>query len=104
MTTLVRAFGQAVRQCPSIRLVIAGDGEQAAEIRELASACCPAGTVCFSCLQNEKDTINNPNDLKVLTTHSETIPNRSGYCRPGGPYADHCLRRTGAAADAGGAL
>ena len=74
MTTLVRAFGQAVRQCPSIRLVIAGDGEQAAEIRGLASACCPAGTVCFAGWLTDTDSFYNAIDVNVLTSLSETFP------------------------------
>ena len=74
MTTLVRAFGQAVRQCPSIRLVIAGDGEQAAEIRDLASACCPAGTVCFAGWLTDTDSFYNAIDVNVLTSLSETFP------------------------------
>ena len=48
MTTLIRAFAKAVQVCPNIRLAIAGEGEQEAEIRALAASECPAGTVCFA--------------------------------------------------------
>lgn len=46
--TLIRGFSKAVRQCPSIRLLIAGDGEQAAELKKLAAEICPPETVCFA--------------------------------------------------------
>ncbi|MBQ5792242.1 MAG: glycosyltransferase [Clostridia bacterium] len=47
MTTLVQAFGETVKKHPSARLLIAGDGEQEAEIRDLVARLCPDGSVCF---------------------------------------------------------
>ena len=74
MTTLVQAFSQAVRECPSIRLVIAGDGEQAEEIRQLAANTCPAGSVVFAGWLSDTDSFYNAIDVNLLTSLSETFP------------------------------
>ena len=74
MTTLVRAFAQAVEECPSIRLVIAGDGEQAGEIKALADAVCPAGTVAFAGWLSYTDSFYHAIDVNMLTSLSETFP------------------------------
>ena len=74
MTTLVKAFAKAVRECPSIRLVIAGDGEQAAEIKALAAETCPAGTVAFAGWLTDTDSFYNAIDVNMLTSLSETFP------------------------------
>lgn len=74
MTTLVRAFARAVKVCPSIRLAIAGEGEQEAEIRALAEQLCPPGTVCFAGWVNDIDSFYNALDVNLLTSLSETFP------------------------------
>ena len=74
MTTLVRAFAQAVKECPNIRLAIAGDGEQEAEIRSLAASLCPKGTVTFVGWEADIDSFYNAIDVNVLTSLSETFP------------------------------
>ena len=74
MMTLVRAFAAAVEECPNIRLVIAGDGEQEAEIRALARELCPSGTVCFAGWVQQIDSFYNALDVNVLTSLSETFP------------------------------
>ncbi len=74
MTTLVRAFAQAVKECPNIRLAIAGDGEQEAEIRSLAASVCPKGTVAFIGWEADIDSFYNAVDVNVLTSLSETFP------------------------------
>ena len=74
MTTLIRAFAAAVEECPNIRLVIAGDGEQEAEIRALARELCPSGTVCFAGWVQQIDSFYNALDVNVLTSLSETFP------------------------------
>lgn len=74
MTTLVRAFAQAVKECPNIRLAIAGDGEQEAEIRSLAATLCPKGTVSFVGWEADIDSFYNALDVNVLTSLSETFP------------------------------
>ncbi len=74
MTTLIRAFSQAVKVCPSIRLVIAGDGEQAEQIKALAAETCPAGTVVFAGWVTDMDSFYNAIDVNTLTSLSETFP------------------------------
>lgn len=74
MSTLVRSFAQAVKTCPNIRLAIAGDGEQEAEIRSLAASLCPKGTVSFVGWEADIDSFYNALDVNVLTSLSETFP------------------------------
>ena len=74
MTTLVRAFSAAVKQAPDIRLVIAGDGEQAGEIRALAKELCPEGTVFFPGWLEDVNSFYQALDVNVLTSLSETFP------------------------------
>ncbi len=74
MTTLVRAFSQAVKRCPNIRLAIAGDGEQEAQIRVLAKELCPENTVHFAGWVKEIDSFYHALDVNCLTSLSETFP------------------------------
>lgn len=74
MTTLIRAFAVAVKQCPKIRLAIAGSGEQELQIRNLAAELCPAGTVCFAGWVQDIDSFYHAIDVNVLTSLSETFP------------------------------
>ena len=74
MTTLIHAFARAVRQCPNIRLVIAGEGEQEAEIRALAAELCPEKTVTFAGWIRDVDSFYNALDVNLLTSLSETFP------------------------------
>ena len=74
MTTLVRAFAEAVKECPNIRLVIAGEGEQEAEIRSLAKELCPPGTVCFAGWVTDTGSFYHALDVNLLTSLSETFP------------------------------
>ena len=80
MTTLVRAFAAAVRQRPALRLIIAGEGEQEAEIRALAAAECPEGSVTFAGWVRDTDSFYNALDVNLLTSVSEGFP----YCLPEG--------------------
>lgn len=74
MPTLLRAFSEAQKQCPQIRLVIAGDGEQAEQIKALAKELCPEGTVCFAGWLSDIDSFYNALDVNLLTSLSETFP------------------------------
>lgn len=74
MTTLLRAFSLAQKQCPFIRLAIAGEGEQEAEIRALAQELCPEGTVCFAGWVKDVDSFYHALDVNLLTSLSETFP------------------------------
>lgn len=74
MTTLIRAFSQAVKDCPHIRLAIAGDGEEAEEIKALAGELCPEGSVAFAGWVRDMDSFYNALDVNLLTSLSETFP------------------------------
>ena len=74
MATLLRAFAAARRTHPHIRLVIAGDGPQEAEMKALAAKLCPAGTVCFAGWIREINQFYHALDVNLLTSLSETFP------------------------------
>ncbi len=74
MTTLVQAFGETVKKHPSARLLIAGDGEQETEIRDLVARLCPDGSVCFVGWERDIDSFYHALDVNVLTSLSETFP------------------------------
>ena len=74
MPTLVRGFAQAVKAHPNARLVIAGDGEQAQEVKALAGELCPEGSVCFAGWVTDMDSFYHAMDVNCLTSLSETFP------------------------------
>ncbi len=74
MTTLVQAFGKALKSRPSLRLIIAGEGEQEEEIRTLAKELCPEGTVIFAGWEKDIDSFYHALDVNLLTSLSETFP------------------------------
>ncbi len=74
MTTLVRAFSMALKIHPALRLVIAGEGEEAAAIRALAKELCPEGTVVFAGWEKDIDSFYHALDVNLLTSLSETFP------------------------------
>lgn len=74
MTTLVKAFAEAVKRAPGIRLAIAGDGEQEQEIRALAKELCPENTVHFAGWLKDVDSFYHALDVNCLTSLSETFP------------------------------
>ncbi len=74
LPTLLRAFAIAVSKCPNIRLVLAGDGEQAEQLKQQAADTCPAGTVVFAGWVQDMDSFYNALDVNMLTSLSETFP------------------------------
>lgn len=74
ITTLLRAFAAAVKTCPELRLLIAGQGEQEQSLRQLAETTCPAGTVAFLGWISDTDSFYNALDVNLLTSISETFP------------------------------
>ena len=72
--SLIRAFAIAAAACPSIRLVIAGDGEQSEMLRRLAGELCPTGSVCFAGWVSDMDSFYHAIDVNALTSLSETFP------------------------------
>ena len=74
VATAVRAFSKAVQECPQIRLVIAGDGEQAEELKKLAQQTCPEGSVVFAGWVSDMACFYGAIDVNMLTSLSETFP------------------------------
>ncbi len=74
MGTLIRAFARTVEACPKARLVIAGDGEQRAEMEALAAQLCPPGTVAFAGWINDTHSFYSAIDVNMLTSLSEGFP------------------------------
>ena len=72
--TLIRAFGEAAKQCDNIRLLIAGDGEQRQELEEMADSLCPPGTVKFIGWQTDMNSFYHSLNVNMLSSISETFP------------------------------
>ena len=74
VATLIRGFGIAAQSCPSIRLVIAGDGEERQMLEALAAECCPDGSYAFAGWVTDMDSFYGALDVNTLTSLSETFP------------------------------
>jgi L-malate glycosyltransferase len=74
VATLIRGFSRAVKEEPSIRLVIAGDGEERDMLESLAASTCPAGSVVFAGWVSDMDSFYSAVDVNTLTSLSETFP------------------------------
>ncbi len=83
--TLIRAFSQVRAQYPSVRLAIAGDGEQKAELMALSAELCPEGSVCFLGWVSDMKAFFHSIDVNMLTSVSEGLP----YAIPEGARM-HC--------------
>lgn len=74
ISTLIRGFSIAVSRCPDIRLIIAGDGEQAEMLKKQAAETCPQGSVIFAGWVEDMDSFYNALDVNTLSSLSETFP------------------------------
>ncbi len=74
VATLIRGFAEAVKEYPSSRLLIAGDGEERQMLETLAKELCPAGTVVFAGWVSDMDSFYSALDVNTLTSLSETFP------------------------------
>lgn len=72
--TLIRAFGEAAKQCDNIRLLIAGDGEQRQELEEMGGSLCPPDTVKFIGWQTDMNSFYHSLNVNMLSSISETFP------------------------------
>ncbi len=72
--TLVRGFAKAHEACPKLRLLIAGDGEQMAELKALSAQLGVKDEVCFAGWVTDTDSFYNALDINTLTSLSETFP------------------------------
>jgi len=74
VATLIRGFALAWRQCPQLRLMIAGDGEQMGMLRALTRELGVEKQVCFTGWISDTDTFYHALDINALTSLSETFP------------------------------
>ncbi len=75
MSTLIRGFAEAFRQCPRLRLVIAGDGEERDSLTALAAELGVADQVTFAgWISGGMDRFYSALDINALTSLSETFP------------------------------
>lgn len=74
VNTLIRAFASAVKTCPKIRLMVAGDGEQIPELETLVRQTCPQDTVRFIGWQTDMNSFYHCLDVNMLSSISEAFP------------------------------
>ena len=74
IATLIRGFALAHETCPTLRLLIAGDGEQMEALKELAKNLGVSEQVCFAGWVNDTDSFYHALDINTLTSLSETFP------------------------------
>ena len=74
IATLVRGFAKAHQECPSLRLLIAGDGEQMSMLKGLAAELGVERQVCFAGWVSDTDSFYHAIDINTLTSLSETFP------------------------------
>lgn len=74
IATLIRGFARAHAQFPALRLLIAGDGEEMANLKALAASLGVADAVCFAGWLSDTDSFYNALDINTLTSISETFP------------------------------
>ena len=72
--TLVRGFAKAYETAKNLRLLIAGEGGQGAELRALAAQLLPPEVYHFCGWIKDVDTFYNALDINTLTSLSETFP------------------------------
>ena len=72
--TLIKAFAQAHRTYPRLRLLIAGDGEDMDDLKALARELGVEGEVCFAGWVSDVDSFYHAIDINTLTSLSETFP------------------------------
>ena len=74
IATLIRAFAKAGKECPALRLLIAGDGEEMEKLTALAKELGVADKVCFAGWVSDVDSFYHAIDINTLTSLSETFP------------------------------
>ena len=74
IATLIRGFAKAHQAAPKLRLLIAGDGQEMANLKQLAADLGVANEVCFAGWVHDTDSFYNALDINTLTSISETFP------------------------------
>ena len=72
--TLLRGFAIARKQQPRLRLIIAGDGQDEAALKQLARDLGVSEQVCFAGWLTDTDSFYHALDINTLTSLSETFP------------------------------
>jgi len=73
ISTLIRGFALAHGECPRLRLLIAGDGEEMAKLKALTRELGVEEEVCFTGWITDTDSFYNALDINTLTSLSETF-------------------------------
>ena len=73
MGTLLRGFAAAHKEQPQLRLIIAGEGQDEAMLKQLASELGVTNEVCFAGWLSDTDSFYNALDINTLTSLSETF-------------------------------
>ena len=73
ISTLIKGFAQAHKECPALRLLIAGDGEEMEKLKALTRELGVEGEVCFTGWISDTDSFYNALDINTLTSLSETF-------------------------------
>lgn len=74
IATLIRGFAKAHQAAPKLRLLIAGDGQEMANLKQLAAELGVTNEVCFAGWVHDTDSFYNALDINTLTSISETFP------------------------------
>lgn len=74
IATLIRGFAKAYQNCPHLRLLIAGDGEQKSELQTLARQLGVSDVICFAGWVSDVNSFYQSIDINTLTSLSETFP------------------------------
>ena len=74
IATLIRGFAKAHQAAPKLRLLIAGDGQEMANLKQLAADLGVANEVYFAGWVHDTDSFYNALDINTLTSISETFP------------------------------
>lgn len=74
ITTLISAFSRVVKRCPNARLLIAGEGSEAARLRNKAERLCPKDSVVFTGWLEDMPSFYQAIDVNVLSSLSEGFP------------------------------
>jgi len=74
IATLIRGFAEAERNCPNLRLLIAGDGEEREMLERLAGELGVSEKVKFLGWVGDMDAFYKALDINTLTSLSETFP------------------------------
>lgn len=74
VATLVKGFALAHAQCPQLRLLIAGDGEEMTMLQTMAADLGVAHHICFAGWISDTNSFYQALDINTLTSLSETFP------------------------------